>query len=196
MSMSIVGGGLAMLVEDSGAPTGGLTLSPMVAVAGGSGLESVFRTGSPVDPERWDSIIIYHSSSPFGSPDSLAARQRQHTQEEMGFHFLIGNGSGMGNGDIHVGNRWLGQEAGLHGISQAGTADPQRAIGVCLIGDGNRRPFSQLQVQRLAQLVAALSRELNIPPDQVFLQSDLAEVASPGRYFPEAQFRELLAGMR
>lgn len=196
MSMSVVGGGLALLVEDSGQGVGGLTLSPMVAVAGVSGLESIFHTGAPIEPGRWDSIVIYHSASPYGSPESLDARQQQHTREAMGFHFLIGNGSGMDNGDIHVGSRWLGQRPGLHGFAQTAAADPQRAIGVCLIGDGNRRPFSQIQVQRLAQLVAALSRELNIPPERVYLQSELGQAASPGRYFPEAQFRELLAGLR
>lgn len=196
LSMSLVGGVLAFLVEDTGAPTGGLTLSPMVAIAGSSGIESVFRTSVPVEPARWDSIVITHSASPFGSPESLEARQRELSQQGLGFHFIVGNGSGMGNGDIHVGYRWLDQQPGLQVFSQTNGPDAGRAISICLVGDGNRRPFTNLQVQRLAQLVATIARQLDIPADRVYLQSQLSQAASPGRYFPEAQFRELLAGLR
>lgn len=196
LSTSLVGGVLALLVEDAGSSIGGLTLSPMVAVAGTDGVESIFRTTAPIDRPGWDSIIIGHSASAYGSPESLDARQRQLTKQGLGHHFLIGNGSGMGNGDIHVGYRWLEQSEGLYTFARAADAHAKTPIGICLIGDGNRRPFSDIQVQRLAQLVAALSRELNISVDRVFLQSDLAETASPGRYFPQAQFRELLDGLR
>lgn len=194
LSMSLVGGGLAMLVDGSSTPTG-MTLSPMVAVVGG-GMETVFRTNEPIAPGRWDSIVIYHSASPYGTPTSLESRQRELTRQGMGFHFLVGNGAGMGDGDIHVGYRWMDQSEGLHALGQADGVDPRNAVGICLIGDGNRRPFTRMQVQRLAQLVGSLARELGIDPSRVYLQSDLAETGSPGRYFPEAQFRELLAGQR
>ncbi len=194
LSMSLVGGGLAMLVDGTAAPSG-LTLSPMVAVAGG-GMESVFRTDEPITPGRWDSIVIYHSASPYGTPTSLESRQRELTRQGMGFHFVIGNGAGMGDGDIHVGYRWMDQGVGLHSLGQSTEVDPRNAVGVCLVGDGNRRPFTRMQVQRLAELVGSLARELGIDPERVYLQSDLAETGSPGRYFPEAQFRELLAGQR
>lgn len=194
LSMSLVGGGLTMLVDGSSAPSG-LTLSPMVSVVGG-GLDTVFRTSEQIAPGRWDSIVIYHSASPYGTPASLEARQRELTRQGMGFHFLIGNGAGMGDGDIHVGYRWMDQADGLHNLGQSGRIDSRHAVGICLIGDGNRRPFTRMQVQRLAQLVGALARELGIDPDRVYLQSDLAETGSPGRYFAEAQFRELLAGQR
>lgn len=194
LSMSLVGGGLAMLVDGTSAPAG-LTLSPMVAVVG-EGMESIFRTDEPIAPGRWDSIVIYHSASPYGTPTSLESRQRELTRQGMGFHFLVGNGAGMGDGDIHVGYRWMDQAEGLHSVGQSTQVDPHSAVGICLIGDGNRRPFTRMQVQRLAQLVGSLARELGIDPERVYLQSDLAETGSPGRYFPEAQFRELLAGQR
>lgn len=194
LSMSLVGGGLAMLVDGTSAPSG-LTLSPMVAVVGG-GMESIFRTNAEITPGRWDSIIIYHSASPYGTPTSLESRQRELTRQGMGFHFLIGNGAGMGDGDIHVGYRWMDQDSGLHSVGQSAQVDARNAVGICLIGDGNRRPFTRMQVQRLAELVGTLTRELGVDLERVYLQSDLAETGSPGRYFSESQFRELLAGQR
>lgn len=195
-SMSAVTGLLFLLGQGKAPSLGGLTLSPMVAVAGGSSVESIFRTRAEVEPQRWDAIVIHHSASPFGSPKSIEEEHRRGNLLGLGYHFVIGNGSGMGEGDIHVGYRWLDQLAGAHAIGPDAEMYNRRAIGICVVGDGNRRAFPDLQVRRLAQLVAALSRELNIPPDRILLQKDIAESSSPGRYFPEAAFRQYLEGMR
>lgn len=195
-SMSLVTG-LLLVVGGGPAPTiGGLTISPLVAVNGGTSVESVLRTTSTIEPARWDAIVIHHSASPFGSPKSIEAEHRRANLLGLGYHFLVGNGSGMGEGDIHVGYRWLDQLAGAHAIGPQAEQLNRNAIGICLVGDGNRRAFSDLQIRRLAQLVATLSRELNIPADRIILQRDVAESSSPGRYFPETTFRQYLDSMR
>jgi N-acetyl-anhydromuramyl-L-alanine amidase AmpD len=53
-----------------------------------------------------------------------------------------------------------------------------------------------MQMRRLVQLVSALSEQLGIPADKVYLHSDLAQTDDPGRLFPEAAFREQLARAR
>jgi N-acetyl-anhydromuramyl-L-alanine amidase AmpD len=193
--MTVVGALLGLLGSGGGVSLDGLTLPPMASVSGGSSLERIFETDKPLDRERWRAIVIHHSASPFGSPASIAAEHRQASLTGLGYHFLIGNGSGMGNGDIHVGYRWLDQLAGAHAVGPQAATYNQHAVGICLVGDGNRRPFSDLQIRRLAELVAAVARELDIPADRILLQSDIADVQSPGRYFPEAAFREYLAGL-
>lgn len=193
--MTVVGALLGLLGSGGGVTLEGLTLPPMASVSGGSSLERIFQSDRPVEQDRWRAIVIHHSSSPFGTPASISAEHRQANLSGLGYHFLVGNGSGMGNGDIHVGYRWLEQLPGAHAIGPRAEAYNQHAIGICLIGDGNRRPFSDLQVRRLAELVAALARELDIPADRILLQSDIAETSSPGRFFPEAAFREYLAGL-
>jgi hypothetical protein len=195
-SMSLVTG-LLMVVSQGAAPSlAGLTLSPMVSVTGGSSIETVFATRAAVEPARWDAIVIHHSASPFGSPKSIEDQHRRGNLLGLGYHFVIGNGAGMGEGDIHVGYRWLDQQSGAHAIGPDADTYNRTAIGICIVGDGNRRSFSDLQVRRLAQLVATLSRELGIPQDRILLQRDIAESSSPGRYFPEASFRQYLDGMR
>lgn len=193
--MTVVGALLGLLGSGGGVTLEGLTLPAMANVSGGSSLERIFQTDKPVDRDRWRAIVIHHSASPYGTPASISAEHRQASLSGLGYHFLVGNGSGMGDGAIHVGYRWLDQLPGAHAIGPQAEAYNQHALGICLVGDGNRRPFSDLQVRRLAELVAALARELKIPADRILLQSDIAETASPGRYFPEASFREYLAGL-
>ena len=43
-------------------------------------LESVLRTNKPLDKARWKAIVIHHSDSPVGSPESIA---KEHTK--LGF---------------------------------------------------------------------------------------------------------------
>ena len=112
----------------------------------------------------------------------------------LGFHFLVGNGAGMSDGQIHVGYRWMDQ---LDGAQLAGlTGSAKGIIEVCLIGDGDRRPFGEDQLQRAAQLVSGLAQELGIAPENIQLHQDLAQTSSPGRLFPRQAFEDLLASMR
>ena len=102
----------------------------------------------------------------------------------------------MDDGDIHVGYRWLDQLPGAHTAGPRGDWYNRNSIGICIVGDGRRRGFSDQQVGRLAQLVGELSRRLGIPADHIYLHSDVAKADDPGRFFPEAAFREQLARLR
>ena len=48
----------------------------------------------------------------------------------------------------------------------------------------------------LLDLVAQLQREFGVGDDDVMLHSDVAEVDSPGRYFPRSEFARKLAADR
>ena len=65
-----------------------------------------------------------------------------------------------------------------------------------LVGDGDRRSFTQAQMRRLADLVEVLTRDLGIPGDRVLLHSDVAPVSDPGRLFHAAEFRRDLKRLR
>lgn len=193
MTLSI--GFLSML--DSGSPTrtGGLALTPLMGIERSVGMESIFQTATPVESQRWDSIVIVHSGSPSGSAADIAQEHKSLGYDGLGFHFVIGNGKRMGDGEIHVGYRWLDQRSGadLSGVNSGFNSG--NAIEICLVGDGDRRPFSDEQLYRLAQLVDALGDELEIGNDRVFLHKDLAGTTSPGQFFPQAEFEQLLASM-
>lgn len=191
-------GGLLMVVDGGRGPgLDGLKLPPMIAPsAGPSSVEAVFSTRQSLDRERWLSIVVHHSGSPYGSPESISAAHRALNLRGLGYHFVIGNGNGLGDGEIYAGFRWMDQLPGAHAAGDRAEWYNQHSIGICLVGDGNRRGFSGAQLQRLAQLVSALSRELDIPEDRIVLHSDIASTRDPGRYFPAAAFREQVALLR
>lgn len=188
------GVGLLSLL-DPGSPVrgGGVSLSPLMATGGVRGVDAVFGTREDIRPGRWGSIVVVHSGSPAGSPASVEEQHRAVGYDGMGFHFLVGNGTGMSEGQIHVGYRWMDQ---VDGADLAGIASSRGVIEVCLVGDGDRRPFSDEQIHRAAQLVAALADRLEIPSSEIHLHSDLAQTSSPGRYFPRQAFEDLIASMR
>jgi len=193
-AMTGVGGLLLALGGKPGPRGDGLTLMPMLATSAPGTIEAIFSTKAPLDNARWKAIVIHDSGSPVGSPESLEAEARQLRLRGLGYHFVIGNGNGMADGQLHVGYRWGGQLAGAHAAGLTADWYNQHAIGICLVGDGNRQSFTPAQRQRLVQLITTLRRELGIPGDRVYLHRQIAAVDSPGRLFPETSFREQIAG--
>jgi hypothetical protein len=195
LAAAMSGGVTLLSLLDPGSPVrgGGVSLSPLMATGGVRGVDAVFGTRADIEPGRWTSIVVVHSGSPVGSPASVEEQHRSVGYDGMGFHFLVGNGTGMSEGQIHVGYRWMDQ---VDGADLAGLTSSKGIIEVCLVGDGDRRPFGEEQLHRAAQLVAALADRLDIPSSEIRLHSDLAQTSSPGRYFPRQAFEDLIASMR
>lgn len=84
------------------------------------------------------------------------------------------------------------QKPGAHAAGKSGEWYNLNTIGICVIGDGDRKTFTPEQMTRLVGLVNSLCRELNIPADRVVLHRDIATTTSPGELFPQAWFREQL----
>ena len=187
-----------------------LAMVPMVV---GTKNSSILPREAKLDHQRWTSIVIHHSSTPAGDAASVARLQGAADASGIGYHFIIGNGQGIPDGYIEVARRWNRQEPGAHVASipknsssrlssavtlvsnqHAPSADElnRHAVGICLIGNGDRRPFTANQMSELALLVRRLQKELNIPADQVYLHSDVAGVSSPGRFFSAAEFEAQL----
>ncbi|MEM9166028.1 MAG: peptidoglycan recognition family protein [Planctomycetota bacterium] len=191
-SMTVVGGLLWML---DGAPrpdAAVLRIPALVASSGPKSLEAIFQTDSAVEPGRWHGIVVHHSGSPHGSATTIDAEHRQHGLNGLGYHFVIGNGNGAGNGELHVGARWLEQSHGAHTGGELGDWYNRNTIGICLVGDGSRRDFTPAQMQRLVGLVSELQERLGLPASSVKLHRELATTDSPGLRFPAAEFREQL----
>jgi N-acetyl-anhydromuramyl-L-alanine amidase AmpD len=64
----------------------------------------------------------------------------------------------------------------------------EHAVAICLVGNGDRRRFTDRQIRELSSLVRRLQRELGIAADRVYLHGDVAPVSSPGVHFPAAEF--------
>jgi N-acetyl-anhydromuramyl-L-alanine amidase AmpD len=150
--------------------------------------DPIFQTDVPLDRSRWRSIVIHHSGEPAGDAESIRRLHLGHGARTMGYHFLIGNGNGMGNGVIHVGERWITQAPGWHAVGPYADFYNRHAIAICLIGNGDRRPFTDRQITQVISLIRRLQRQLSIPPSAVRLHRDIAPdlTGSPGAHFPTA----------
>lgn len=189
----------ALLLALDGGSSGrldGFALPALAATSTTTSIEAVFDTREPVAEGRWQAIIIDHSGSPYGTPASIDEQHRALGLRGLGSDFVIGNGNGMGDGEIHVGDRWLNQLPGAHTAGEQGDWYNRHAIGITLVGDGSRREFTDVQMKRLLDLVSALAREYGIPPERIVLHRDVAPVSGPGRYFPAAGFREQVDSWR
>lgn len=191
-AMTTVGALLLALQGEPPPRMDGLALAAPVASAGATPIEAVFDTRVPIRSGEWQGIVVHHSGAPYGSAATIAAEHRARRLDGLGYDFVIGNGDGAEDGEIHVGYRWLDQLPGAHTGGPNEELYNRRYIGICLVGDGDRRPFTQAQVRRLTQLVTALQRRLGIPDDRVVLNRDVAATSSPGRFFPLADFRRAL----
>lgn len=189
-AMTAVSAALLALDHDAPARLDGLALPPLVSTYPQASLEAIFETRAAVQDGRWRAIVIDHSASPYGTPDSIDQAHRETGRRGLGSHFVIGNGNGMGDGEVHVGYRWLDQDAGAHTAGPDGDRLNRHGIGICLVGDGSRRSFTDAQLKSLMDLVSALAREYDIPAAQIVLHADVAPTDGPGRYFPAASFRE------
>jgi hypothetical protein len=158
---------------------------------------------APMDRTRWNAIVIHHSGTPAGDAASIARMHGDEGLAGLGFHFVVGNGQGLPDGFIEVGPRWNSQLPGAHVASRRATdgsrlvslrADASaeqlnlHAVGVCLIGNGESRAFTDEQLKSLTALVRELQQQCEIPASRVFMHSQLVQVASPGGKFPHEMF--------
>lgn len=139
-------------------------------------------------PRPWKWIVIHHSATSSGSAAVFDKMHREKGWDELGYHFVIGNGTQSGNGQVEVGGRWTRQKWGAH----AKTPDNRYndfGIGICLVGNFDLdRPTPQQQ-QALSRLVAHLMRTYNIPASRVIGHSDTKPTDCPGRNLSLAQVR-------
>jgi len=184
--LSMTGGGLELA-------SSGRSITPRVRPGGGSGLETILSPKAPLERDRWDGIVVHHTASPDATPERLDREHRNAGLSQLGYHVVIGNGRRMGDGEIHLGARWLEQLPGAHVAGPRGSRLNRTTIGICLVGDGDRRTFTQSQMIALVDVVRLLQYELGIDEDRVWLHRDLAGTTSPGQFFPEAAFRSALA---
>lgn len=191
-SMALATGTLLLIERQPASAPAGFPLAATVDAAGGPNIEAIFNTRVPIEPGRWKGVVIHHSGELYGSAADLAALHRARGLHGLGYHFVIGNGAGAGDGELFVGYRWLDQLPGAHAAGPDQDEYNRSWIGVCLVGDGDRRPFTAAQLRRLTELLQSLQQHLGLREDAVLLHRQIAATSSPGRLFPEAELRAAL----
>jgi hypothetical protein len=143
----------------------------------------------------WKWIVIHHSATSSGSARMFDRMHREKGWDELGYHFVIGNGTSTGDGQIEVGPRWPRQKWGAH----AKTADNrfnEHGIGICLVGNFDlERPTPQQQ-KALARLIAHLMKTYQITPDRIIGHGDTGKPTEcPGRNMNIAAIRRMATQM-
>ncbi len=183
----------ALLAMHDPAPTSGFLLTNVDVIGRRPTGDSILQISKPLDRQRWTGIVIHDSGAPAGDADSIHREHLSLGYKGLGYHFLIGNGNGLGDGVVHVGFRWNEQLPGAHVLGPHAAHHNQHSIAICLIGNGDRRPFTDNQLTQLAILVGHLQQQLRIPAKNVRLHRDLnPQASSPGRFFPVANFQQQL----
>lgn len=117
--------------------------------------------------------------------------------DEIGYHFVIGNGTKSKDGEVEVTPRWEKQRMGAHTLGHN-----RGTIGICLVGNFDETVPTEKQQAELVRLLAELLIEYDIPLDAVRGHRDFAnaETSCPGRNFPFDKIirrtRKLIDGLR
>jgi hypothetical protein len=148
----------------------------------------------PVPPRSWQAIVIHHSATPAGGAARFDREHREKGWDELGYDFVVGNGTDTADGQIEVGSRWVKQKVGAH----AKTPDNwynEHGIGICLVGnfDGDRPTAAQMR--STARLVAYMMKTYHIPADHVIGHGDTKPTDCPGRYMHVAEVRRMATQM-
>lgn len=154
----------------------------------------------------WRFVMIHHSGADRGSAAVIDRGHRRKGWEGLGYHFVIGNGRGSGDGQVEPGLRWVRQSAGAHAGVERFNGE---ALGVCLIGNfsahteeaeregpaSSRTPAgpTEAQLGSLRALVLYLLLKLDLPPEAIVLHRDVKATTCPGELFPRDEF---VAGIR
>ncbi len=146
---------------------------------------------SPAQMHAWQAIVIHDSGALEGSSRTLNHAHEQAGRGGLGYHFVVNNGSMEDDGLIEIGFRWQRQFAGAYVDPSDGDWYNRHAIGVCLIGDADRRKFSGTQLDKTLWLVQQLQRRFGIPKERVFVDVGRTP-GQPARLFPYAWFEQQL----
>ena len=142
-----------------------------------------------VPANSWQYIVIHHSATPAGNAASFDRMHKAKGWDELGYHFVIGNGTGSNDGQIEVGPRWTKQKWGAH----AKTADQRfnnYGIGICLVGNFDIERPSKAQMESVQRLTAYLMKTYRIPAIRVVAHSETKATDCPGRHMSVAEVRK------
>lgn len=153
------------------------------------------REWIPNAPARpWRYIVIHHSDTPDGNAAKFDAAHRAKGWDELGYHFVIDNGVGGGDGQVEVGPRWPKQKWGAH----AKTPDNRYndyGIGICLVGNFDETRPTSNQMKSVAKLTAYLMKTYHITPNNIVGHGDTKATDCPGRNMSVATVRRMATAM-
>jgi hypothetical protein len=158
-------------------------------------VSSLIQPSVPLHRSQWNYIILYQSGRSFGNLAGMTSGRQvggvigsvMAQRARVDFHFVVDNAdnpSGYPSGHIEVGSSWRAQQPAApyrtwpyfyHSVPNP----YQNAIGICLVGNLNRRQVSNRQLEATVALIKGLQRKLGIPNSRVLCQWNLHRNARP-----------------
>ncbi|MFH1441613.1 MAG: N-acetylmuramoyl-L-alanine amidase [Candidatus Omnitrophota bacterium] len=125
---------------------------------------------------RWKTITLHHSATKEGNAESFDRNHRRRGMGGLAYHFVIGNGTSSGNGEIEVGWRWRKQVE----------TNRKRDIQICLVGNFNQQRVSEEQFKSLVKLLKIIMQQYGITVSKVRRHKDVPRALTecPGKNFP------------
>lgn len=158
------------------------------STSAGTSLDSSVRNAlnrTRVQSRKWKYIVIHHSATQSGSAKGIDRYHREERNMENGlaYHFLIGNGRGMKDGEITIGNRWVKQLQGGH---LASNSLNQQSIGICLVGNFDKTGPTKKQIASLDGLTTYLLNRCRLKVSAVKTHKQINPIGTrcPGVRFP------------
>ena len=153
-----------------------------------SPIEKYETNYQPVAPLRdWKFLVLHHTASENGSVDSINKTHLERKDAQgnpwkgIGYHFVIGNGQGMADGEIKPTFRWMEQMTGAHAGQKLYN---EEGIGICLVGNFENHTPSQKQLVSVKELVAQLKVSFEISDDRIIGHRSIKPTECPGKLFP------------
>jgi hypothetical protein len=143
---------------------------------------------------QWNWIVIHHSATADGGASRFNKMHLGKHWDELGYHFVIGNGTDTADGQIEVGPRWPKQKWGAHDNANDNRYN-EHGIGICLVGNFDVAHPSVLQLRSLERLVAYLMKTYHIPASRVIGHGETKATECPGKNLNVADVRQACAKM-
>jgi len=164
-----------------------ITGSARLGLLSAANRRSLDRIG--IRTSKWKHIILHHTATDVGSPARFEKEHRRRGMENgLAYHFLIGNGNGMADGELHICDRWKRQIQGGH---MSSAALNEIAIGVCLVGNFEKTKPSKKQLEQLDAVLSYLMENTRVPGSKITTHTIAHKnhTLCPGKYFPFEQIK-------
>src|SRR4030095_9617088 len=116
-------------------------------------IEAIRR--APVKRRRWQFIVVHNSGTRQGNARvfDYYHRRVRRMQNGLAYHFVIGNGTSTGNGQVEVGDRWRRQ---INGGPVHSDYLKKISLGLFLVGDFSRAQPTRAQLDACEELIRYL----------------------------------------
>lgn len=123
--------------------------------------EPVADPGTPLIEVK--GLVVHHSATVSGSAGCFRVLHRGINHwNDIGYHFVIGNGTHSGNGQVEEGRRVPRRGAHARGANHD-------TLGICLVGNFNETKPSREQMEALGELLRQLMCSWDLLPSGITL---------------------------